>query len=47
MFTGLIQDLGRVSEVDRTEDGVRLTVDTGARRRSSRWATRWRSTASA
>jgi riboflavin synthase len=27
MFTGLIQDLGRVREVDRTGDGVRLTVD--------------------
>jgi riboflavin synthase len=27
MFTGLIQDLGRVREVDRTEDGVTLRVD--------------------
>jgi riboflavin synthase len=27
MFTGLIQDLGRVRGVDRTGDGVRLTVD--------------------
>jgi riboflavin synthase len=29
MFTGLIQDLGRVREVRRTGDGVVLTVDTG------------------
>ena len=28
MFTGLVADLGRVREVERTEDGVRLTVDT-------------------
>ncbi|HWD74624.1 MAG TPA: riboflavin synthase [Solirubrobacteraceae bacterium] len=27
MFTGLIQDLGRVRDVDRGEDGVTLTVD--------------------
>jgi riboflavin synthase len=27
VFTGLIQDLGRVREVDASEDGVRLTVD--------------------
>jgi riboflavin synthase len=27
MFTGLIQDLGRVREVDRTDDGVTLRVD--------------------
>ncbi|MFL5860508.1 MAG: riboflavin synthase [Solirubrobacteraceae bacterium] len=27
MFTGLVQDLGRVRDVDRTDDGVRLTVD--------------------
>ncbi len=28
MFTGLVADLGRVREVERTEDGVRITVDT-------------------
>jgi riboflavin synthase len=27
VFTGLIQDLGRVRDVDRGEDGVTLTVD--------------------
>ncbi|HEY2441233.1 MAG TPA: riboflavin synthase [Solirubrobacteraceae bacterium] len=27
MFTGLIQDLGRVRDIDRGEDGVTLTVD--------------------
>jgi riboflavin synthase len=27
VFTGLIAELGRVREVDRSEDGVRLTVD--------------------
>jgi riboflavin synthase len=27
VFTGLIQDLGRVREVDRTEDGVTLRVE--------------------
>ena len=26
MFTGLVQDRGRVEEVSRTEDGVRMTV---------------------
>ncbi len=29
MFTGLVADLGRVREVARTGDGVRITVDTG------------------
>ena len=28
MFTGLVQDLGRVERVARTDDGVRLTVAT-------------------
>ena len=28
MFTGLVADLGRVREVERNQDGVRLTVDT-------------------
>jgi riboflavin synthase len=28
VFTGLVADLGRVREVDRTDDGVRITVDT-------------------
>ncbi len=28
MFTGLVSDLGRVREVQRNQDGVRLTVDT-------------------
>ena len=28
MFTGLIEDLGRVEAVERTDDGVRLTVAT-------------------
>ncbi len=28
MFTGLVADLGRVREVERTGDGVRITVDT-------------------
>jgi riboflavin synthase len=27
LFTGLIQDRGRIHDVDRTGDGVRLTVD--------------------
>jgi riboflavin synthase len=27
MFTGLVQDLGRVRDVDRSADGVTLTVD--------------------
>jgi riboflavin synthase len=26
MFTGLVQDLGRIEEISRTEDGVRLRV---------------------
>jgi riboflavin synthase len=29
MFTGLVQDLGRVDVVDTSEDGVRLVVRTG------------------
>jgi riboflavin synthase len=29
MFTGLVQDLGTVTAVDATEDGVRLAVQTG------------------
>jgi|ERR1700756_68900 riboflavin synthase len=29
MFTGLIQDLGRVRAVDRGSDGVRIAIDTG------------------
>jgi riboflavin synthase len=29
IFTGLVQDLGRVTAVDATEDGVRLAVATG------------------
>jgi riboflavin synthase len=28
MFTGLVQDLGRIEEVQRTEDGVRLRIAT-------------------
>jgi riboflavin synthase len=28
VFTGLVSDLGRVREVQRNQDGVRLTVDT-------------------
>ncbi len=28
MFTGLVADLGRVREVERNADGVRITVDT-------------------
>ncbi len=28
MFTGLVQDLGRVAVTERSSDGVRLTVDT-------------------
>jgi len=28
VFTGLVADLGRVREVERNQDGVRLTVDT-------------------
>ena len=27
MFTGLVADLGHVARVDRTADGVRLTVE--------------------
>jgi riboflavin synthase len=29
MFTGLVQDLGTITAVDTTEDGVRLAVQTG------------------
>ena len=29
MFTGLVQDLGRIDAVDSTDDGVRLVVRTG------------------
>jgi riboflavin synthase len=29
VFTGLVQDLGRVREVERTSDGVVVTVETG------------------
>ena len=28
MFTGLVQDLGKVTAVDATDDGVRLAVST-------------------
>jgi riboflavin synthase len=28
VFTGLVADLGRVREVERTDDGVRISVDT-------------------
>jgi riboflavin synthase len=27
MFTGLVADLGRIAQTDRSDDGVRLTVD--------------------
>ncbi len=29
MFTGLVQDLGRVAEFECTQDGVRLTIEAG------------------
>ncbi len=35
MFTGLVQDLGRVTVVDATDDGVTLSVRTVRRTPSS------------
>jgi riboflavin synthase len=29
MFTGLVQDLGRIAQTQRSEEGVRLTVESG------------------
>ena len=47
MFTGIVQELGRVAGVERNGDGLRLRIDAGARETSCARATPWRSAASA